>query len=274
VSLGFGIGVFTKVIDALPLPSRRRFAAAKDRLDAIIGRIIAERRASGEDRGDLLSMLLAAQDDEGDGRGMSDAQLRDEAVTLFLAGHETTANALTFAWLLLDRHPAVAARMREELSAVIGDRDPGPADVPRLPYLHAVVAETMRLYPPAYIIGRRSIAPVAIRGVEFPTDTIFLVSPWIVQRDARWWPAPERFRPERWLDDAAGAERPKLAYFPFGAGTRICVGEQFAWMEAMLCLAVLARRWDVSIPGPDPALSPVITLRPRDGLPGRLARRG
>jgi cytochrome P450 len=273
VSLGFGFGPFSTLLDKLPLPSRRRFFAAKVKLYAIIDRIIAERRQTGEDRGDLLSMLLAAQDDEGDGTGMSDAQLRDEAITLFIAGHETTANALTFAWLLLARHPEARGRLEAEVDAVLGDRAPTMDDMARLPWTRAVVAETMRLYPPAYIVGRRAVAPVTLRGTTFPADTIFVQSQWLVHRDPRWWPEPEAFRPERWLDDAAAAARPKLAYFPFGAGTRICVGEQFAWMEAMVCLAVLARRWRVEVPGADPGLEPIITLRPKGGLAGVVRRR-
>lgn len=268
VSLGFGFGPFSALLDKLPLPSRRRFFRAKAKLYAIIDRIVAERRQAGDDRGDLLSMLLAAQDDEGDGSAMTDAQLRDEAITLFIAGHETTANALTFGWLLLARHPEARARLEAEVDAVLGDRAPTMDDLARLPWTRAVVAETMRLYPPAYIVGRRAVAPVTLGDVTLPADTIFVQSQWLVHRDPRWWPDPTAFRPERWLDDAAAAARPKLAYFPFGAGTRICVGEQFAWMEAMVCLAVLARRWRVDVPGPDPALEPIITLRPKDGLPG------
>jgi cytochrome P450 len=273
VSFGFGFGPFSALLDRLPLPSRRRFKRAKETLDAIIARIIAEHRAAGVDRGDLLSMLIASQDDEGDGTGMSDAQLRDEAITLFIAGHETTANALTFAWLALDRHPEVAARLRDEVDRVLGDRVPTMDDVAALPYTRAVIAETMRLYPPAYIVGRKSIAPVTLRGETFAPGTIFVQSQWLVQRDPRWWPEPTAFRPSRWLDESESATRPKLAYFPFGAGTRICVGEQFAWMEAVICLAVLARRWQVRIPGPDPELEPIITLRPKGGLPGRVERR-
>lgn len=266
VSLGFGYGPLSAVADRLPLPSRRRFARAKEKLDAIILRIITERRRTAEDRGDLLSMLLAAQDVDGDGTGMTDEQLRDECITLFIAGHETTANALSFALLMLARHPEVEAALLAELDLALGDRVPTMEDLGALPYTRAVVAETMRLYPPAYIIGRRSTAPVALRGHTFEAGTVFVQSTWIVHRDPRWWPEAERFDPTRWLDPAAEAARPRFAYFPFGAGTRICVGEQFAWMEAMLCLAVLARRWHVDVPGPDPVLDPIITLRPKGGL--------
>lgn len=273
VSLGFAAGPLGMALFKLPLPSTRRFTRAKDALDAIIYRIIAERRRDGRDRGDLLSMLLSAQDDEGDGSGMTDRQLRDEVITLFLAGHETTANALAFAWLLLARHPDAAASLHAEVDRVLGDRVPTLDDLAAMPYTRAVVAETMRLYPPAYIVGRRAAVPVTVAGQPFPARTIFLVSQWVTHRDPRWWPEPEAFRPERWFDEAAAAARPKFAYFPFGGGTRICIGEQFAWMEAMLCLAMLARRWRVEVPGPDPALQPIITMRPKGGLPAVLRRR-
>jgi len=266
----FGLSPFTAITDRLPLPRRRRFLAARAVLDDIIYGLIRERRADGNDHGDLLSMLLQAQDTEGDGAGMSDEQLRDELLTLFLAGHETTANALSWTWLLLSRNPGPAAALREEIDAVLGDRLPTADDVPRLPYTRAVVAESMRLYPPAYIIGRRSITPYRVRDAEFPARTIFLCSQYITQRDARWWTEPLRFRPERWMEPD---ERPKFAYFPFGAGTRICVGEQFAWMEATLLLATLASRWHLHVEGPDPVLEPIITLRPRGGLTVRLERR-
>ena len=267
----FGLSPFTAITDRLPTPRRRRFLAARAVLDGIIHGLIRERRADGRDHGDLLSMLLQAQDTEGDGAGMSDAQLRDELLTLFLAGHETTANALSWTWLLLSRNPAPAAQLRTEIDTVLGDRLPTAEDVPRLPYTRAVVAESMRLYPPAYIIGRRAITPYRVRETEFPARTIFLCSQYITQRDARWWPEPLTFRPERWME--ADDARPKFAYFPFGAGTRICVGEQFAWMEATLLLASLARHWKLQVDGPDPALEPIITLRPRGGLKVRLERR-
>jgi len=268
-----GFGPLTPLLDLLPTAKKRQFQAGKARLDATIARIIADRRASGENTGDLLSMLLHATDDEGDGLGMSDQQLRDEAITLFIAGHETTANALTWTWLLLARNPEAERTLHEEVDRVLGDRLPTMDDLPQLPFTRAVVAESMRLYPPAYIIGRRSTEPLTLGGYEFAARTLFLSPQYIVHRDPRWWPDPERFLPERWLDAAATAARPKMAYFPFGAGTRICVGEQFAWMEAMIVLATLARRWRVRVDGPDPALEPIITLRPKGGLPARLEQR-
>lgn len=269
-----GYGPLTPLLDLIPSPKKRRLTAGKKRVDATIDRIIAERRKSGEDTGDLLSMLLHATDTEGDGTGMSDQQLRDEAITLFIAGHETTANALSWTWLLLARSPDAERALHDEVDRVLGDRLPTMDDLPQLPMTRAIVAESMRLYPPAYIVGRRSTEPYSVGGFDFPARTLFLAPQFIVHRDPRWWTEPERFLPERWLDAAATAARPKMAYFPFGAGTRICVGEQFAWMEAMLVLATLARRWRVRVDGPDPELEPIITLRPKDGLSARLEKRG
>lgn len=268
-----GYGPLAPLLDMLPTPKKRRFTAGKERVDATIGRIITERRESGEDTGDLLSMLLHATDTEGDGTGMSDQQLRDEAITLFIAGHETTANALTWTWLLLARTPAAERALHEEVDGVLGDRLPTMDDLTQLPYTRAVVAESMRLYPPAYIVGRRSTETYQIREYEFAPRTLFLAPQFLVHRDPRWWPEPDRFLPERWFDAAATAARPKMAYFPFGAGTRICVGEQFAWMEAILVLATLARRWRVRVDGPDPELEPIITLRPKGGLMAQLEAR-
>ncbi|MBC7841901.1 MAG: cytochrome P450 [Gemmatimonadaceae bacterium] len=268
-----GYGPLTPLLDLIPTPKKRRFTAGKKRVDATIDRIIAERRTSGADTGDLLSMLLHATDTEGDGTGMSDQQLRDEAITLFIAGHETTANALSWTWLLLARSPDAERAQHEEVDRVVGDRLPTMDDLPQLPMTRAIVAESMRLYPPAYIVGRRSTEAYGIGDFKFPARTLFLAPQFIVHRDPRWWPDAERFLPERWLDAAATAARPKMAYFPFGAGTRICVGEQFAWMEAMLVLATLARRWRIRVDGPDPDLEPIITLRPKDGLSARLEKR-
>lgn len=270
-SFDFGYGPLTPITDRLPTPRRRRFQAAKRLLDDTIYRLIRDRRADGRDHGDLLSMLLLSQDTEGDGTGMNDEQLRDELLTLFIAGHETTANALTWAWLLLARNPDRAHELHAELDRVLGDRLPTVDDLSSLTYTRAVVAESMRLYPPAYIVGRRAIGPYRVRDTDFPARTIFLASQYITQRDPRWWPEPQLFQPQRWL--VADDVRPKFAYFPFGAGTRICIGEQFAWMEATLLIATLARRWRLHVDGPDPALDPIITLRPKGGLKVRLERR-
>ncbi|MBI3504423.1 MAG: cytochrome P450 [Proteobacteria bacterium] len=255
---------WSRLLFALPLPSSLRFHRARRRLDATIYRLIAERRASGADAGDLLSMMLLATDTEGDGGGMTDRQLRDEAMTLFLAGHETTANALTWAWYLLARNAEVERRMQAEVDAL--GHEPTFDDLPRLEYTRRVVAETMRLYPPAYAIGRRAVDAYTVGEYELPARTIVIVSPYLVHRDPRWWSDPERFDPDRWLPEQV-ATRPKFSYFPFGAGTRICIGEQFAWTEAVLVLATIAQRWRLWLaPKQRIALYPQITLRPRYGI--------
>jgi cytochrome P450 len=227
------------ILDRLPTPGTLRVRRASARLDATIYRMIDERRRSGEDRGDLLSMLLAARDEEGDGGGMTDLQLRDEALTLFLAGHETTANAV------------------DALGAL-----PRAGDLPRLPYTRAVLAESMRLHPPAWVIGRQPLEEFAAGGYRIRAGTVVLTSPWVTHRDPRWWPEPERFDPDRWTPENE-ARLPRYAYFPFGGGPRKCIGEGFAWTEGILVLATLAQRWRLRhAPGAEVGRQPLITLRP------------
>lgn len=258
--------LFGMVWQQLPLPSNRRFRQARARLDATVYRMIAERRASGEDRGDLLSMLLLAQDAEGDGRGMTDQQVRDEAMTLFIAGHETTANALTWTWYLLAQHPEVAAKLHAELDAVLGGRAPTADDLPRLRYAEMVLSESMRLYPPAWGLVRTAAEEVHFGPYTVPKGTVISAVSYVVHRDPRFFPDPLRFDPERWTPEAKAA-RPRFAYFPFGGGPRQCIGEPFAWMEATLAMATLAQRWSLRlIPDQRIALLPIITLRPRYGL--------
>jgi cytochrome P450 len=256
----------------LPLPSTLRFNRARTRLDKVIYGIIEERRRSGEDRGDLLSMLLLAQDEEGDGGGMSDLQVRDEAMTIFLAGHETTSNALMWTWYLLAQHPEIFEQLTRELDEVLGDRPPSPADYPRLPYTEMVFAESMRLYPPAWLVGRLAIEDVSLGGFTIPKGAVAIVSQMVTHRDERFWPEPLRFDPLRFTPEAK-ASRPKFAYFPFGGGPRICIGEGFAWMEGVLLLATLAQRFRVELPVRDVVLQPVITLRAKGGIPMRLHAR-
>ncbi|HEX5727017.1 MAG TPA: cytochrome P450 [Longimicrobiaceae bacterium] len=251
------------LLDRLPVPGTIRFRRARERLDATIYRMIGERRRSGEDRGDLLSMLLHARDEEGDGGGMTDAQLRDEALTLFLAGHETTANALAWTWHLLALHPEAEARLHRELDGALPGRDPGPDDLPALRFTRAVLAEAMRLYPPAWTMGREPLQDFAVGGYRVRAGTVVMLSPWVLHRDARFFPEPAAFRPERWTPEMEES-LPRLAYFPFGAGPRKCIGEAFAWMEGVLVLATLARRWRLRhAPGARVAPEPLITLRPR-----------
>jgi cytochrome P450 len=261
------------LIQRLPLPSNIRFRRARARLDATIYRVIAERRKAGGDRGDLLSMLLAARDEEGDGGSMTDRQLRDEVMTLFLAGHETTANALTWSFYLLSQNPAAEARLGEELDAVLGGRPPSAEDIARLRYTEQVFAESMRLYPPAWGIGRRALRDQEIGGTLVPAGAFVVVSPYVTQRDPRFFPDPEAFDPGRWTPDARAA-RPKFSYFPFGGGARQCLGEPFAWMEGVLLLAALAQRWRLRlVPGHRVEAQALITLRPRYGMRMRVEPR-
>jgi cytochrome P450 len=256
---------FTEYLEKLPLPAVRRFNAARARLDRTVYRMIEERRTSGEDKGDLLSMLLLAQDTEGDGTGMSDTQLRDEALTIFLAGHETTANALTWTWYLLSQNPQMEARLYAEVDA-LGDRLPTYEDMAALPYTRMVLMESMRLYPPAWAIGRRAMESFEAREFTVPANSVVLMSQYVMHRDERFFPDPERFDPERWTPEAQAA-RPKFAYFPFGGGNRVCIGEQFAWMEGVLLIATLAQRWKMRlVPGHPIELKPLITLRPKYGM--------
>lgn len=271
-AFNLGILPFSEILEKLRLPYVKRFEAARARLDVTIYRIIDEHRASGEDKGDLLSMLLLAQDTEGDGGSMTDVQLRDEAMTIFLAGHETTANALSWTWYLLSQHPDVAARFYQEVDA-LGERLPQPEDLPKLAYTRMVFAESMRLYPPAWAVGRRAIEGFEAGGYAIPARSMVLMSQYITHRDSRFHPDPERFDPERWRPEVSAA-RPKFSYFPFGGGTRFCIGEQFAWMEGILILATIAQRWRMRyLRESPPELDPLITLRPKGGVPMKLERR-
>ena len=264
---------FAEMLEKLPLPQIRRYHRMHARLDSIIYRIIDERRRSGEDRGDLLSMLLLAQDEEGGSGGMSDTQVRDEALTLFLAGHETTANALSWSWYLLSQHPEVERKMVAELNEKLHARLPTIEDVPHLPYTEMVVAESIRLYPPAWAIGRRALVEQTIGSYVVPANSIVLLSPFVTHRDARFFPEPARFDPDRWTPEAKQS-RPQYCYFPFGGGPRRCVGESFAWAEAILVLATLASRWKAHlVPGNKVAPKALITLRPKHGMPVTIERR-
>jgi cytochrome P450 len=249
----------------MPTPRNRREKAAIQELDDILIPIINERRASGEDKGDLLSMLLLAEDE--DGSRMTDKQIRDEAMTLFLAGHETTAKTLTWTWYLLAQHPEIEAKLHEELERVLGGRTPTLEDLRQLPYTDMVIKESMRLYPPAWGNGREAIEDLTLHGYPVKKRQVVLFVPYVIHRDPRWFPEPERFIPERF---AEGYEEriPKYAYIPFGGGARICIGNSFAMMEARLLLATLAQRYHLSLkPGHQVELEPLITLGPKGGLP-------
>jgi cytochrome P450 len=261
------LGPFGELLDHLPWhPATRRFQAARGALDAVIYRMIEERRRDGVDRGDLLSILLAVRDE--DGAPMPDELVRDEALTLLLAGHETTANALAWTWNALARNAEAEGRLHAELDAVLGQRDPAPDDYPRLPFTRDVVAEAMRLRPPAWILGRRVIRPIRLGEWDVPVGSVVLTSQLITHVNPRLWIEPKAFRPERWSNGETD-RLPRFAYFPFGGGNRVCIGESFAWTEAVLVLATLARR--VRFRGLDPApvpIDPLVTLRP--GRPIRM----
>jgi cytochrome P450 len=257
---------FSVLLDKLPLPANIRWIKAKARLDETIYRIINERRASGRDQGDLLSMLLLAQDEEGDGSSMTDQQLRDEAMTLFVAGHETTANALTWTWYLLSQNPEAESKLHAEIDEVLCGRRPEARDFMDLRYTEMVFAESMRLYPPAWTMGRRVLSDYAVDRYIIPSDSIILMSPWVMHHDSRFYPEPYKFDPERWRPEAREA-RPKFSYFPFGGGPRVCIGEQFAWMEGVLLIATIAQQWKMRL-APEQLVEPkaMVTLRPRHGM--------
>jgi cytochrome P450 len=255
----------------VPTPANVRVRRAIRRLDTVVYRMIADRRRSPEDRGDLLSILLQAQDAD-DGSRMTDRQVRDEVMTLFLAGHETTAVALSWTWYLLAQHPEVDARLADTLRVALGGRPPAVTDLPALRYAEMVVTESMRLYPPAYGIARQATRPTEVAGHPIAARDIVLMPTWVVHRDARWFDEPETFRPERWVD--AARHLPRFAYFPFGGGPRQCIGNTFATMEAVLILAAIAQRFRLTlVPGQRVVPVPYITLRPEPGIRMRLERR-
>jgi len=254
----------------MPTPGRVRFRRAVERLDRIVFDMIARRRRSGKDTGDLLSLLLAAQDE--DGSQMSDQQLRDEAMTIFLAGHETTALALSWTFALLAQHREVEARLAAEVLA-LGGQPPRVADLPRLRYAEKVVKEAMRLYPPAWILARQALRDVDIGGYRIPAKAFVVMSQWVVHRDPRHFADPDRFLPERWTEEFE-RRLPRHAYFPFGGGQRVCIGAPFAMMEAILVLATVARRFRFSLlPGRRVVPEPSLSLRPKGGMWGTVNQR-
>jgi cytochrome P450 len=252
----------------VPLPSHSRLERARGVLDEILLELIQTKRKSPGD--DLLSELVALTDEQG--QGMTDEQLRDEAMTLFLAGHETTALALTYTLRLLSAHGATYEKLVAEVAQVLGGRAPTQADVDRLPFTSAVVRESMRLYPPVWAMARLATADVNVAGITVPAGTQVILSQWVVQRDARWFPEPLAFRPERWLNGET-AELSRFAYFPFGGGPRVCIGQHFALLELVLVVARAAQSLRFGLEGPaDVALAPVVTLRPRDPVRLRVLR--
>jgi cytochrome P450 len=250
---------------------RRAFRAATRELDQIMFAIIARARAQGDDAEHLIARLASARDE--DGAPMSDGQLRDEAVTMLLAGHETTALTLSYAVYLLSQNPDVAARARAEVDAQLGSRPAAIADLAQLKYTDAIVRESLRLYPPAFAIGREVEKPFEVGGYELPKGVQLTVSPYVVQRDPRFFPEPERFLPDRWLTPREPA-LPRFAYFPFGGGPRVCIGNHFAMMEATLVLATVLQQLELTVvPGYRLELAPSVTLRPARGVPVLVRRR-
>lgn len=257
---------FSEYLEKLPLPQTKKLNNARKTLDKVIYRIIKQRRASGEDKGDLLSMLLIAQD-ELDSTKMSDEQVRDEALTLFLAGHETTANALTFTWYLLSENQEKEQKLHQELRTVLENKPPRFEDYQNLKYTEAVFAESMRLYPPAWAIGRLAVEDHEIAGCKIPKGSLVLVSMFVMHRDKRYWTDPEKFIPERWETVSIRDASSKFIYFPFGGGVRRCIGEHFAWVEGVMMLATIAQKCRFRVLSSQKfALSPLITLRPKFGL--------
>lgn len=274
---------FPDLLLRLPLPLTRRIRQAQKKLDALIYPMIAERRRSGRDHGDLLSMLLDSQDVEGGTGSMTDQQIRDECLTLLLAGHETTANGLSFIFYLMAKHPEIQEKVFEEVTAVFADApvaEAAPLAEPaqlyeKLRYTYRAVAEALRIYPPVWVTARAVATAYTYRDMPIPAGSLLLTPQIAIHRDPRFYPDPLRYDPDRFLPEAA-AGRPRFAFFPFGAGSRICIGENFAWMETVLVLASIVQQWRLSFPdGPakEMELSAQISLRPKHPVMVRVTRR-
>jgi cytochrome P450 len=259
---------FPRLLEKLPLPSVRKVNACRAKLDEIVYNIIKERRAPPKKQDDLLSMLLLVQDESDSDAGMTDEQVRDEVVTILLAGQLTTANSLSWTWYLLSQHLEVEARLHEELDRTVAGRLPTFTDIQELPYTEKIIRESLRLYSPGWMMGRRALNDYRVRSYIVPAGSILVVSPYLMHRDPRYFPEPLRFDPERWTPEFK-TTLPKYAYFPFGGGPRGCIGEGFAWMEMILIVATLAQRWKFRLlPGHFVVPQPLVTLQPRDGKRG------
>ena len=248
-----------------PTPLNRRFLKARRTIDDVVYRVIGERRRTGNTGDDLLGMLLEARDEE-TGEGMSDEQLRDEVTTIFVAGHETTAATLTWTWYLLSKHPDIARRVSNEVDAALGGRTPAMADLSNLAYTRMVIDEAMRLYPPAWMFARLAIGDDEVCGYRIPAGSMVMLSPYVMHRHPAYWDNPEGFDPERFLPERS-ADRPKYAYFPFGGGPRLCIGNTFSQIEAQLIVAMVAQTYRLHLlPGYRVEARPISTLRPHPGV--------
>ncbi len=263
---------FAEYFEKLPIPSMRRLKKSREKLDEIIFGFIEERRKSAVDKGDLLSMLLLSEDE--DGSQMTDKQVRDECLTIFLAGHETTANALTWTWMLLAQNPEIEAKFHAELDEFIGNRTPTPEDYPNLKFTEQIFAEAMRLYPPAWVLGRMTSEEHQFNEFKIEKNSLVLMSMYVLQRDSRFWEDAETFNPSRWETQSVKEAGNKFIYFPFGGGVRRCIGEQFAWMEGVLLLATLGKNWKLKlVENQKIEIQPLITLRPKFGLKMKFEKR-
>jgi len=258
---------------SVPTRSNREFVESSEVLDKTIYGLIEERRKSTGNHTDLLAMLLAARDED-DGQGMTDEQVRDEVMTIFVAGHETTANTMSWIFYLLATHPEVEQKLHDELKSVLGGRLPTVADIPNLTYVNLIISETLRLYPAAWTINREVVEPVEIGGHTYEPGDTLMMSQYVMHRQEKYFDDPDEFRPERFAGDLL-KRIPAYAYFPFGGGPRVCIGNNFALMEAALLLSTIAQRYRLRLAEPDQKveLEPVVTLRPKNGLPMRLEKR-
>lgn len=258
--------VVDDLLDKIALGRIRRFNDARQHFDAIVYRMIRERRDASSPAKDLLSMLLQIRDQETGSPALTDEEIRDEVVTMLFAGYETTAHALTWTWYLLSQHPEAEEKIHAELDAVLRAQLPAVGDLDLLPYNRMVLSEAIRLYPPVWIVARRNPSVWSIGNYRFPPGSFIFISQYLMQHDPRFFPDPECFDPDRWTPEAA-AQRPKYSYFPFGAGPRQCIGEGFAWLVGLLVIATVAQRWRFTL-APDQriALEPLITLRPKYGM--------
>jgi cytochrome P450 len=262
----------SEYLDKIPLPGTRKFFNALETLDKTVYRLIEEARESKEDRDDLLSMLLSAQDEQ-NGAGLTDPQVRDEVMTLFLAGQESTANSLVWTWYLISQHPDVERTLHDELDSVLGERVPGVDDLKKLVFTKMVFSESLRLYPPAWTVVRRVKKDYRIDGYVIPSGADIYMSQYVVHHDPRFFPDPFRFDPDRWNQNQ-GSSLPQFAYFPFGGGPRVCIGEQFAWMEGIMLIAAIASKWKMRlVPGQSIVAKPLITIRPKHGMKMIMDRR-